>query len=189
MKVICVCGVGCSGKSTYCDKLGAKILEESGIRPVILQPGIFFRSTLGPDFFEVLDNPTAPVVTENWVRNMVWQATNLAYNYKRDLIIDGFPRTLEQFYWLMDSSFVSSYRLPVEMHFLWVSEGVLADRIMARKMAEPEQVELIDKRMTKDASLLSRLHTAVTRDDVSADYFNLIIKEIEYDRNIRSSIR
>ena len=91
--VIGVCGLGCVGKTHYCNKLLDDYRREEKPRPVVLSLGAFFRTTLGPCFFMNLDNPGAPAATEHWVRNMVWFAIETARTNECDCILDGFPRT------------------------------------------------------------------------------------------------
>lgn len=159
--VICVCGVGCVGKSTYCDQLLERYQVERKLRPILLRPGKFFREVFGPDFFVKLDNPGAPAATEHWVRNLAYQAIQAGYDYDRDIILDGFPRTDRQFDWLMLSSLVATKRLGVEIRFLWTTEGALNMRIAKKREDEPDAADLLDVRVLKDAALLSSLHQAV----------------------------
>lgn len=157
-KVICVVGVGCVGKSTYCKNL----VKGSKPRPVLLQAGRFFREAIGPTFFAELDNPAAPAQTESWVRNMVWHAIEFAHWHGRDVIIDAFPRTPDQFHWLMLSSPVSAHPLPVEIHTLFTSEGVLDQRLAARRVESSEEdLVLFEARVLKDAALMHGLTSAI----------------------------
>lgn len=178
-KNIFVLGVTCSGKSTYCEKLRNEYVESGKTEPVLLQMGRFFRDTIGSDFFVELDNPAAPDATECWVRNMVWNAQTFAYNYARDVIVDGFPRTPEQFDWLMLSSLVSSKDSPVEIVYVTVPEGTIADRINKRRSMFPKAADLLAARVKKDAAMMSRVYSAITEAVSKEQYPNLEFKEIE----------
>jgi len=179
MTNICVLGVTCSGKSTYCEKLKDDYADRDRPRPILLRMGRFFRDTIGPDFFAELDSPAAPDATEMWVRNMVWNAQTFAYNYKRDIIIDGFPRTKEQFEWFMLSSLVGSKNSPVEIVYLSVAEGVLESRINRRRVdcVSSASMRLLDARVKKDAALMMQVHDAIQKSKYK--YPNLIFKELE----------
>lgn len=161
MRVMCILGVGCAGKSTYCDSL----LEQYNInrqpRPILLQPGKFFRRTFGPDFFKNLDSPGAPAATESWVRNMVHHAITAGKDYGRDVILDGFPRTPGQFHWLMNSSVVATTSIPVKMFLLQIAEGALDTRISKRKEEYPDEVGLTDERIRKDAGLYANMQVEI----------------------------
>ena len=162
-KVIGVCGVGCVGKSTYCQELLKIYKSENKPRPILLSLGTFFRNTIGPNFFVELDNPAAPQVTENWVRSMVHFSITTAYTYKRDVIFDGFPRTVLQLEWLMNSSHASKFDLPVTLRFLQTSEEEHEARINLRlanccSISDLEdEKSLVEIRMLKDAALYGSL--------------------------------
>lgn len=177
MKVICVCGVGCSGKSYHCRKLLTEYELDRKPRPILLQQGEFFRVAFGPDFFKELDNPTAPTVVEHWVRNMVYFAINIGHELDRDVILDGFPRTPNQFDWLMLSSPVSNRHPKVEIRFIWPAESVLESRIEERRIKNPEEADLIGVRLVKDASLLSNLHSVVDKAITQNTYHDGLIVE------------
>lgn len=178
---ICVLGVTCSGKSTYCQELRDGYVRDNKPLPVLLQMGRFFRNTIGPGFFAELENPAAPDATECWVRNMVYNAQTFAFNYDRDLIIDGFPRTPEQFDWLMLSSLVSSKNQPVKIVSVSVSKDTIEHNINTRKTQNPEQVDLdlLVARVKKDAAMMSRVHNAITEAALKNQYPNLTFEEVQ----------
>jgi adenylate kinase family enzyme len=189
MKIICVLGVGCVGKSTYCRKLLDDYKAAGKQRPLLLQLGTFFRTLYGPDFFKTLDNPTAPEVTEHWVRNNVSMAIQTCYELShqgfdiqsdRDLVIDAVPRTKDQFNWLMLSSPAGVKDIPVEIHFLYIADEVLERRIDERNKLHPDEVALTNARMKKDLAL----HKGVVEEVIKAinekKYPLLTMKEINY---------
>lgn len=180
-KIICVLGVTCTGKSRYCEDLRDSYRGESDDDrplPLLLQMGRFFRNTIGPDFFVELDSPAAPHATECWVRNMVYNAQTFAFNYGRDLIIDGFPRTSEQFDWLMLSSLAADKQFPVEIVHLTVAEGVFQSRMGARAAKEPKQAALLEVRAKKDVALLTRVHNSIKEAISNHSHPHLTLKEI-----------
>ena len=164
MKVICVLGVGCVGKSIYCRKLLKNYVSAGRPRPVLLQLGAFFRATLGPDFFTKLDCPTAPVEIEPWVKNCVHNAMSLAWNNSvknkvdTDMILDGFPRTKEQLQWLMLSSWVSKHSIDVEVHILYTDEVELEIRQRKRISENPDESKLMAERIKSDYSLFTTMN-------------------------------
>lgn len=178
-KNIFVIGVTCSGKSTYCEGLRQSYTERGEKEPVLLQMGRFFRETIGSDFFVELDNPAAPDATECWVRNMVWNAQTFAYNYGRDVVVDGFPRTPAQFDWLMLSSLISSKNGPVEIVYITVPEGMIADRVNKRRRLLPKAANLLEIRVKKDAAMMAGVYSAITEAVSKGHYPNLIFKELE----------
>ena len=164
MKVICVLGVGCVGKSTYCRKLLKNYAINGRPRPVLLQLGAFFRATLGPDFFTKFNNPSAPAETEPWVRNCVHNAMSIAWNSSIknkvdvDVILDGFPRTKEQLQWLMLSSHVSKKDVEVEVHILYADEVELEIRQRKRISENPDESKLMAERIKSDYSLFTTMN-------------------------------
>jgi adenylate kinase family enzyme len=112
---------------------------------------------------------------------MVYNAQTFAFNYGRDLIIDGFPRTPEQFDWLMLSSLVSNKNNPVEIVYLTVADGVLEDRIRQRREAEEDRygVALLNERVKKDAAVMSSVYSDIKLAVSENNYSNLTLKEIE----------
>lgn len=189
MKVICMLGVGCVGKSTYCQKLLDDYEQEGKTRPLLLQLGAFFRTLYGPEFFKTLDNPAAPTVTEHWVRNNVSMAIRTCYdlshqgfgvNTDRDLIIDGVPRTKDQFHWLMLSSPAGIKHIPIEMRFLYAADEVVEERLRERMRLNPEEVNLIAIRATKDLALHKSVVEEVAKAIYEETYPNLTTKEVNY---------
>lgn len=191
MKIISVLGVGCVGKSTYCKKLLDDYKKEGKPRPLLLQLGAFFRTVYGPEFFNTLDNPAAPAITEHWVRNNVSTAIQSCYdlshrgfsvNEDRDLIIDAVPRTKDQFHWLMLSSPAADKNISVEIHFLYVAEEVLEQRIAKRKALalNPEESSMIDVRVGKDLSLHKSVVDEVAKAVREGTYPKLTTMEIDY---------
>lgn len=189
MKIICVLGVGCAGKSTYCKKLLDDYEAVNKPRPLLLQLGTFFRTVYGPEFFKTLDNPTAPVVIEHWVRNNVSMVINMCYdlshrdfgvNNDRDLILDAFPRTKDQFHWLMLSSPAGVKNIPVEMCFLYVADEVLKHRIAERKKLNIEEADMIDARAAKDLALHGGVVSEVNKAMLGETYSTLTTVEIGY---------
>ncbi len=178
MKIISLCGVTCVGKTTYAEKLVTEYVDSK--RPVCLNIGLFFRNTLGPRFFEELDNPTAPTVTEHWVRNMVHNAIELSYNSQRDVILDGFPRTKDQFYWLIHSSFASSRTISVELKFCFVDEDIMRERMESRIRQNPEEEVLLLRRNQKDVALLKDVYSEARRvlDSRSKGHDGLSLTEV-----------
>lgn len=161
MKVICVIGVGCTGKSTYCKKLLDDYAKAGKARPLLLQLGPFFRVVFGPDFFKTLDNPAAPAVTEHWVRNNVDKIIEMAYQLNsgkpemecRDVILDAVPRNVGQLHWLVLSSAIASHSIPLEIKTMYVAEEVLETRMRARRELDPAGAGLTDERAKKDLAL------------------------------------
>jgi len=179
-KVIGVCGLGCVGKTHYCRQLLRDYKEKKWPRPIVLSLGKFFRETLGPNFFVHLDSPAAPAVTEHWVHNMVYFSIDMAYTHGCDVILDGFPRTALQLEWLLLSSSASKYNLPITLRFLSTfSKEEYSHRVDLRcKESNLDETELLGKRLSKDAALLSGLLTAAKRTVGNKNY--LEIEEIEY---------
>ena len=161
MKVMCIIGVGCTGKSTYCKKLLDDYSKSKKPRPLLLQLGVFFRTVFGPDFFKTLDNPSVPAITENWVRSNVDMCITTAYQLNagkplvehRDVIIDGVPRNPGQVYWLLLSSAINRHHIPLEIKALYAAEETIEIRIAARKELNPNEAELIDERQRKDVAM------------------------------------
>ena len=177
MKVICVLGVTCSGKTTYIKNLLETEYKDKK-RPVTLHHGKFFRETLGPETFSGLSEPDAPEMTERWVRNMITHASEIAYFNDRDLIIDGFPRTVVQVDWLLLSSMVSIRSLPVEFRFIWPDEEILKERINKRIESDPDGLALLSRRIEIDATMVCKVFDFI-KDQYSKKYEKLTIMEIE----------
>ena len=189
MKIISVLGVGCVGKSTYCQKLLDDCEMEGKPRPLLLQLGAFFRTVYGPEFFKTIDNPAAPEVTEHWVRNNVSMAIQSCYdlchqgfgvNADRDLILDAVPRTTDQFHWLMLSSPASDKHIPVEIHFLYVADEVLEKRFSERLALKPAEAGLTKARMEKDLALHRGVVDEVAKAIREETYPSLTSREINY---------
>ena len=186
--MICILGVGCVGKSTYCKKLLDDYKLDGKPRPILLQLGEFFRTVYGPDFFKTLDNPAAPEVTEHWVRSNVNFAIQTCYNLShpcgfkimadRDIILDAVPRTPAQFHWLMLSSTVSARNIPVEMRFLYVAEKVLEERQAERRTLNPKETGLLDARVEKDLALHKNVVSAVANAILGETYPRLTTVEV-----------
>lgn len=189
MKIVSVLGVGCVGKSTYCKKLLDDYKKEGKPRPLLLQLGAFFRTVYGPDFFNTLDNPAAPAVTEHWVRNNVSMAIQSCYdlghrgfsvNEDRDLILDAVPRTKDQFHWLMLSSPAGVKNIPIEIHFLYVAGEILEQRTAERRAKNPEESDMIDIRASKDLALHKSVVDEVAKAVREGTYPKLTTMEINY---------
>lgn len=179
MKLICVCGVGCSGKSYHVDEILKEYKEQEKPRPLVLKLGEFFRIVFGVDFFVHLDNPSAPAETEHWVRNLVSIIIDNGVSYSRDVILDGFPRTTLQFEWLIYSSPASKFQPDIEVVFILPPEGILDDRIKERIIFDPDGYELIEARIIKDGALLHGVYTSVESAITHEKYTNLNLKRIE----------
>ena len=178
MIIKAICGVGCVGKTTYANKLLSEYKNKNLPRPVVLRVGKFLRETLGSDFFTKLTVPGAPEETANWVKSLVYNAILMGYQYSRDVILDGFPRTKEQFEWLMYSSIVSTKTIEVEIDFLWTADGIIEERIAKRTKENPDEKDLIIARIHSDAAMLSTLWSTA-KDIVDNESFkNLKINEI-----------
>lgn len=189
MKIQCIIGVGGVGKTTYCDQLVANAEAKGQPRPFLLKIGHFFREFFGPNFFTPLDNPTAPAITEFWVREMVDKAIQTVYEisaskdfgvlYGETLLIDGFPRTREQIHWLMLSSFASTRSIPVHITALYVSDEVHNERLNKRKMENPMEADLVEKRATKDVALLIGVTQELKNLRSEGKYPQLSFKELD----------
>jgi len=189
MKIICVLGVGCVGKSTYCRKLLDDYKAKCKPRPLLLQLGSFFRTVYGSEFFKTLDNPAAPEVTEHWVRNNVSMAIQSCYdlshrgfgvNADRDLILDAVPRTKDQFHWLMLSSPAANNNIPVEIYFLYVADEVLEKRFAERLALKPDEADLTKARMEKDLALHKSVVSEIMEAIRNETYPKLTMKEVNY---------
>lgn len=185
MKIICVNGVTCSGKSTHCVAL-ADELEKLDIpegsafkgRPFVLSPGMIFRRFFGPGFFETLADPIAPQATEAWVRSLVSKAVEQAYLYKRSLILDGFPRTKEQVQWLLNSCIATTHPYNAEFHFqfLFPNEDQINERITMRSANPGEDLGLLKKRLATDVHKVIAVQQEINRYKATGNYNN--IKEV-----------
>lgn len=178
-RVICVCGTTCVGKGHYCEQLIEDYRARCMPRPVLLQQGKFFRNTLGPEFFEKLDEPDAPAVTEHWVRSLITFSVTIAVNNQRDVILDGFPRTPLQFDWLMLSSEAATLNLSIDMRFLWAAEGAIEDRVQKRLREDPSEEKLLVARLKRDATQLAAVYSVVKNAEKQHVYDHLLpIQEI-----------
>ena len=123
-RIVCVLGEPCSGKTTYAKWLR----DETGA--CLLTPGAVFREFFGVGFALQCADSVTPVVTEFWVRSMVRFALEAANTSVRDLIIDGFPRSLGQLDWFFREIEPLPHRW--EVHRVIVPHDEMVDRVVAR---------------------------------------------------------
>lgn len=129
-----VLGVSCVGKGHFIENAIKECDVEN--RPVVLQHGKFFRNTLGPEFFLSQPNPQAPEITEPLVRNMVHECARIAHLSKKNLIVDGFPRTKEQVQWVINSSKLRDWNFQLVFLFLHCDADILLERMRKRRELE-----------------------------------------------------
>lgn len=127
MNVHCTIGVKGSGKTHAVNELRAQKPDQF----VCLQPGRFFRDTLGEGIFASHVGSAHPA-TEGWVRELVQKAVIVAKEMGRDLILDGFPRSLAQFVWLNSLLEMVAPAATKVLEVVWAPEGVLDDRLVKR---------------------------------------------------------
>ena len=186
LKVICLLATACTGKTTYMNSIaGVKYKDykpefDSEHRPVTLSMGNFFRETLGSEFFIGRDTPCAPYITNDWAKNLMHRAMEMAHINNRDMITDGFPRTEEQLKWLLNSSYVSSNNVMVEIRFLFADEVELSKRQAERlsKCTSDVDRKFLQERMNKDRSSFIQVQQGVKRMLESGDYPKLSSIEV-----------
>jgi len=186
-RIICVLGVSGVGKSTYIDYVVKTITESGDKRPVTVHFGKFFREMLGPRFFQHLDNPSAPVETDNFVKSIFHHSFRLARGNNVDLYLDGFPRKKEQVDWLLLSSDAAKRSCFFEFRFIYCDELILENRRKARTTNNPEETLLMKNRSEKSAALLCGVHSYIKHNQDFKDVAsmgNIVISEWEYNGSI-----
>lgn len=146
MRIIFVTGPSCSGKSTYVDET-SKVLDD----PVVLRPGRIVRDVWGEKF--LVNNFTGPAcnLLEDVVRSLVTSHVSLCLEINKSLVIDGFPRTMEQLSMVNHYAAVSHSAMCgwvgkspacVEVVFIIPPPDVLRERISKRTGEEGPDFEL-----------------------------------------------
>jgi adenylate kinase len=108
-----------------------------------LSAGQLLRDTHDPELLKVMS--TGALVDEDTVNKVVLDAIQRSKNIER-LVLDGFPRTLEQAKWLVESQ--PEHERAVELVVvLEVPQSELLRRLRLRGRAD-DQPDVIEKRMS-----------------------------------------
>lgn len=180
MDVICVLGVGCVGKSTYCKSLCNEI-GNGEPKSILLQPGKVLREALGESFFLQFAESGSPEATDRWVKSLFTDAVILGMEYKMHLVVDGFPRNERQIIWMLTSSMAQNYNVKFDFRFLHCNADVLHERIESRikTHSNPEvEKQLIQRRNQYEVQHVIALQKCV-RDAQSRFKSNITISNIE----------
>jgi adenylate kinase family enzyme len=89
----CIGPVGC-GKTTFIEQ------NFSAEKYVRVRMGFVLRDMIGTGAMAATENPNAPDLTEGVVKQFLMQGVRLALDMKRELVLDGHPRSVEQAKWL-----------------------------------------------------------------------------------------
>jgi len=110
LKVISVIGTTGCGKTHQCAELVEELTSvaenkppSEGNLPMVLSLGKIFRGMFGDDFFTTQSNPSTSEATELLARALIHYSVQISSRYNKDLIIDGFPRSVSQLEYLMDT--------------------------------------------------------------------------------------
>lgn len=185
VKVICLNAVACSGKTIYMNGIAGLNdkypSEYDEYRPITLSMGGFFRETLGVEFFKDLPNPSAPEITDNWVKSMMHHALTIGYYANKDIIIDSFPRKPHQLQWLMNSSFASIKNIKVEMRFLYVGDDEVHKDRIALRLADcktNDEKDFLRQRIKSDVAVTVEVYELTKKMIASGNYKYLSLKEV-----------
>lgn len=135
MKVICIIGGVCSGKSS---RVHEHMCTLPG-RPIKAAPGEMLRASIGTECMKTADNPNAPEGKINkLVLSYCKHLLGLAVEQDRDIVFDGFPRTEGQaaclWAWLADAANVPPFKpgLKVKVCYLRPSPEIVMQRMIKR---------------------------------------------------------
>jgi len=95
MQLTFITGLPCSGKSYRCDHH-----KSDNSETIVLSCGKLMRVLLGEDFFVKHGSHLANPQVENMVRSLVKESVLLAVALEKPLAVDGFPRSVDQVWWL-----------------------------------------------------------------------------------------
>lgn len=156
-----VLGPICSGKSHY---ISSKFSCEE---QVVVRIGKFLRESIGLSAMAKDPSPNVCMVTEDWVRKHVSGAMYCARELKRDVVFDGYPRSVEQVEFLSNLIYplcnVWGVNPKVLVHELSVKRETVEGRILARASGNKEMAAF--DRMRIDASFegVEKIQTQIRR--------------------------
>ena len=138
MKIHFVLGPVCSGKSTLINKLFP--VEQN----VVVRIGKFLRESIGLQAMSQDPKPNVCDVTESWVRWHVKGAVMCANKLGRDVVFDGYPRSVGQVEFFhgmlrpMQSGHFTKTKWPICIHRLRTPIETIRERIIHRSNGSEE---------------------------------------------------
>lgn len=139
-KVHLVLGPPLSGKSTF-----IRSNFDTAAGDIIVQPGVFLRRAVGVDRMMKDPNPNACDCTDDWVHNIMIGAFRFQKYNGGVLVLDGYPRKIEQARRMMDivksfhmDSQYRPYDTHIHVHVLTVSPELAEQRSANRSFTERE---------------------------------------------------
>lgn len=96
-KIFCIVGDGNVGKTTYIEQIWP---VGTALR---IHFGQIYRTAIGMQNMIKDPNPNACIVTERMTRKIVEGALETSILSRLDIVFDGFPRTVDQFHFLLAS--------------------------------------------------------------------------------------
>jgi len=124
-KVVCVIGQPCSGKTTYISRNFADKDDHA-----ILLLGTILREVFGERFFLSRGAGYVNPDVEDIVRFLVEKVFRVCITNNLNLVLDGFPRSVDQARWF--ASLVNYHQLPVEVVWLVADQETLQERASRR---------------------------------------------------------
>ena len=131
-----VIGPICSGKSSY---ISAHFSNEEF---VVVRIGKFLRESIGLKAMSQDPSPNVCNVTEDWVRRHGAGAMWCAKDLSREVVFDGYPRSVGQVKYLSDLAYqmcnLHDLRLGIKVHLLSVRRDTVERRILERASGNSE---------------------------------------------------
>lgn len=153
MQVICITGPTCSGKTTLLRKTAEELRKEKTV--LTLEIGNTLRAMVGEDF--LLKHATGSINADlnGCVHELIRTYIRCAAELNVDLLIEGFPRTVQQARVLrihfLDKYSTSNHLSIWCVHAPWLT---MKERSGARSV---NQHELFDKVATEDVSNIKEI--------------------------------
>jgi len=153
MKIISVIGTTGVGKTTYCEKLIGSYPKDNP--PMLVRMGKIFRGIFGEVFFVDQNNPATSEATESLARSLVYYLIQIGLRHDKDMVLDGFPRSLLQLKYLLDTMQIYNVK-SLDMRFLYTDEPEQWKRLQNRETINFNS-SFYRKKMEVDARQLSEL--------------------------------
>jgi len=122
---------------------------------MLVRMGKIFRGIFKEAFFINQNNPATSEATELLARSFVYHLIQVGLCYNKDIILDGFPRSLSQLTYLLDTMRMCDVK-NLDIKFLYTDEGEQWKRLKDREENNFNSV-FYRKKIETDARQLSEL--------------------------------
>lgn len=156
-KILVVTGIQCAGKTTLCANLAEEMVSKNESRPIIVGLGTFLRKMFGEKFFTDTEYAAAPQVLDHMVKNIVYNAIQLGIDLEKDVILDGFPRKINQLEWLLYSSNAADNKIPVSVVFVVPENEDTLRRRLLKRLKESEIEGYVNSRVKTETEIVKAL--------------------------------